>query len=135
MAFPCSKPKKTKPVKFVYMLMLRHKDSVYMYQRPASGIWGGLFSFPEFDDLPALEQGLNQMGLGQYVDALEFEEEGLFRHTFSHYHLDIQPVTLAIKQKPTTINDCQTLWMSGHGLDTKQKVGLSAVATKLLARL
>ncbi|GAB2989707.1 A/G-specific adenine glycosylase [Psychrosphaera aestuarii] len=133
--FPFSKPKKDKPIRFVYMLMLNHHNSVYMYQRPSSGIWGGLYSFPEFEDLVAMQTYLDSIGLTD-VD-IDFQENKLFRHTFSHYHLDIQPILLPVPDMadiPLGVSEQTEIWFDATNI-TDTKVGLSAVAKKLLQDL
>jgi A/G-specific adenine glycosylase len=146
--FPYSKPKKDKPIKFVYMLLLVASNSksgaanktgkqVYMYQRPQTGIWGGLYSYPEFEELSQLEQYFQQQSLPMSVDELDFNEDLLFRHTFSHYHLDIQPVVVSVATKPNVINDSSDIWYSLANEDAEleqetSKIGKAAVTAKLL---
>jgi A/G-specific adenine glycosylase len=138
--FPFSKPKKDKPIKFVYMLLLVAPDNanktgtqVYMYQRPQTGIWGGLYSYPEFEDLTELELYLQQQSLGVAVEDLDFDEEQLFRHTFSHYHLDIQPIVVQVAAKPNMVNDSRDIWYALNTNDEQtSKIGKSAVTEKLL---
>jgi len=75
-AYPGKKPKKDKPVKATVMLLIRNDaDGILLEKRPPSGIWGGLWSLPEVEK--------DQWG------AVEGESVMRFRHTFSHYHLDI----------------------------------------------
>lgn len=130
--FPFSKPKKEKPIKFCYMLMLVKSGKVQMYQRPKQGIWGGLYSFPEFESLDEVEQTLNLLNI-DLVD-VDIDEGALFRHTFSHYHLDIQPITVAIADEVSIgfeIAEHNQIWLS-VAPEQRPKVGLSAVAEKLL---
>ncbi|TMN71348.1 A/G-specific adenine glycosylase, partial [Pseudoalteromonas maricaloris] len=61
--FPNSKPKKVKPRKAAYHLIMRAEDKVLMEKRPSSGIWGGLFGFFEFTELAELEAFLVQQGI------------------------------------------------------------------------
>ena len=131
--FPFSKPKKEKPVKFVYMLLLTHQDAVYMYQRPATGIWGGLYSYPEFGELAELATFMTNLGLQHEFDNIEYEEQKIFRHTFSHYHLDIQPVYVSTSNKPNVVADSKNIWYLLA--DNTEKIGKSAVTEKLLADL
>jgi A/G-specific adenine glycosylase len=37
------------------LLWLRHRDQVLLVRRPEQGVWAGLWSLPEFDDLAALD--------------------------------------------------------------------------------
>jgi A/G-specific adenine glycosylase len=67
------------------------------------------------------------------VDELDFNEDLLFRHTFSHYHLDIQPVVVSVASKPNVINDSSDIWYSlADEDDETSKIGKSAVTEKLL---
>jgi len=95
--YPGSKPKKAKPEKTTWMLILEDGEGrILLERRPPSGIWGGLWSLPELD--PAY-------GSEELQDACE-KELGItcqdpdlisgFRHTFSHYHLHIQPARLPV---------------------------------------
>ncbi|QTH63532.1 A/G-specific adenine glycosylase [Psychrosphaera ytuae] len=132
--FPFSKPKKEKPIKFCYMLMLVKGDKVQMYQRPKQGIWGGLYSFPEFESLNDVELSLANIKIE--LEDVEIDEEALFRHTFSHYHLDIQPIIIRIDDKALgyEIAEHNQLWLP-LAPNERPKVGLSAVAEKLLNQI
>lgn len=77
--FPGKKPKKDKPVKRTVMLLVKNEAGATLLQRrPPSGIWGGLWSLPEADEADEAESS-EQWGASLMR----------FRHTFSHYHLDI----------------------------------------------
>lgn len=84
--FPTKKPKKTLPVRQSYFLLLRNGQKVLLEQRELSGLWGGLYCFPQFDSQDQLEQALQQQGIKHY------QHLPTFRHTFSHFHLDIYPI-------------------------------------------
>lgn len=125
--FPTSKPKKTIPVKTVQMLMIKQGTSLILAQRPPSGIWGGLWCFPERDDTQHLENQLKQYGV------TEFSTRKLsgFRHTFSHFHLDISPLLVeVINDNNNQIMEQQgTLW---YNIEQPSAVGLAAATKKLL---
>lgn len=125
--YPGKKPKKALPVKTVAMLLLQNKDrEILLYQRPASGIWGGLWSLPEIDvDADAAEHVR-----GHYGDFASMEALNPFRHTFSHYHLDIHPLKVVLKKTPAAILESGTrLW---YNPEQPQKLGLAAPVKKLL---
>src|SRR5699024_11839239 len=56
------------------------------------GIWGGLFAFPQFETKMLLEQWLTEHGL----ENNKTEQLISFRHTFSHFHLDIVPICVKL---------------------------------------
>jgi A/G-specific adenine glycosylase len=122
--YPHPKPKKEKPVKQVYMLMLQNTDgATLLMQRPQTGIWGGLYSLPEVQDLRDIEQET-----GWELDDTEQQVFPPLRHTFSHYHLDITPVKLHIGNREF-VTDRDTLWYNIHQPDN---VGLAAPVKRLL---
>ena len=45
------------------MLLMQHGDEVFLAQRPPSGLWGGLYCFPQFEDEATLRAGLNSAAL------------------------------------------------------------------------
>jgi len=91
--FPFSKPKKTMPVKSTCMLVVMDNKSghILLEQRPPTGIWGGLWSFPECDVDENVKRWCKQH-LFLKVNRLQSLPE--LRHTFSHYHLDIHPIQI-----------------------------------------
>ena len=124
--FPYSKPKKTIPVRQTLMLLIENSDNEkLLYQRPPSGLWGGLWSLPQISDLRDCEQELQleiDINSAVYLEPL--------RHTFSHFHLDITPVKIKLKQQSMLIMEAaSTLW---YNSDTPANVGLPAPVKKLL---
>lgn len=109
--YPGSKPKKEKPEKSTWMIILEdHEGRILLERRPPSGIWGGLWSLPELD--PALGADELQEACEQQLgmNCSEPELIGGFRHTFSHYHLHIQPARLALSHSSKIADDDQRRW-------------------------
>lgn len=129
-AYPGKKPKKILPVKTVQLLMLRNPaGDILLQQRPSQGIWGGLWSFPEIA-LGVDAKSYAQDNFGKIIGQEVWES---YRHTFSHYHLDITPVLLQLKKEPNRISESQqSLWYNLHQPGT---IGLAAPVKKLLEKL
>ena len=85
-AYPGKKPKKALPERDSYFLLLEKDGKVALEQRENAGLWGGLYCFPQFADKEELLAYLASNGIQQY------QEWTAFRHTFSHFHLDIYPI-------------------------------------------
>ena len=85
-AYPGKKPKKVLPERESYFLLLEKDGKVALEQRENAGLWGGLYCFPQFADKQELLAYLASNGIQQY------QEWAAFRHTFSHFHLDIYPI-------------------------------------------
>jgi len=95
--YPVRAHKKTIPVKTVQMLLIVNNDNeVLLQKRPTQGIWGGLWSFPELasdiDPVKGCKKTLN-------LTAKKQDTWPVIVHTFSHFHLQIQPVLLKLTAK------------------------------------
>ncbi|MFO6295512.1 NUDIX domain-containing protein [Pseudomonas aeruginosa] len=66
---------------------------VLVSQRPPVGLWGGLFCFPQF----AVEAELREWLAQRQIKADNLTQLTAFRHTFSHFHLDIVPMGLKVQ--------------------------------------
>lgn len=126
--YPGKKPKKTIPEKTTYFLILQYDNLVWLDKRPPSGIWGGLFSFPQFETKMLLEQWLTEYGLNKN----ETEQLISFRHTFSHFHLDIVPICVKLSTFSSMMEEQKGLW---YNLQTPASIGLAAPVENLLRQL
>lgn len=130
LAYPGKKPKKTIPVKNTCMLLLRNPNNqVLLVQRPPTGIWGGLWSLPELGEA-SLAEWLDAARLTAVTDATSFAR---FRHTFSHYHLDIDALSLNVKpnKRHLVLEADQYIWYDGDQLPG----GVAAPISKMLSLL
>ena len=125
-AYPGKKPKKVLPEKIGYFLLLQKNRKVWLEKRAALGIWGGLYCFPQFGAQRQLEDQLAQRAITGSLTALP-----AFRHTFSHYHLQIIPLHITIGDDVTDFSP-SGIW---YDLDAKPAVGLAAPMKKLLTQL
>jgi len=126
--YPVSQPKSIKPLRSTMVLLCcNQQGEVWLQKRPQTGIWGGLWSLPEFD----LETGFNQITClveGRNAMAHNLIKWPEFKHTFTHYHLMIQPVVLV---------DVQQVLLEGEwvSLPSALKRGLPAPIRKLIEKL
>jgi len=110
------------------MLVARHASAVLLVQRPASGIWGGLWCLPEFDDRDAAEQFANrQLSSARLARAALPEIE----HSFTHFDLVITPIEARCRGTQR-VNEAGELW---YDLAQPARVGLPAPIKSLLGRL
>ncbi|MBC8947708.1 A/G-specific adenine glycosylase [Xenorhabdus sp. TS4] len=126
--YPGKKPKQSIPEKTAYFLLMQHGDMVWLEQRPLSGIWGGLFAFPQFTDQISLEQWLKNSGISHS----KLEQLTAFRHTFSHFHLDIVPIKIDILAFDSCMDESKGLW---YNLRQPATIGLAAPIEYLLQQL
>ncbi len=127
--YPGRKPARTLPVRETVMHMLQNKEKqVLLEKRPPTGIWGGLWSFPESADPTQFPNGIMIE-----LQPSRPERWPILRHTFSHYHLDITPLHQQVGKLPdSAMESGRWLW---YPLDQPPEVGLAAPVKKLLERL
>ena len=131
--FPQKKPKKLIPVKSTIMVIPRMQtkkaNEVLMEKRPPTGIWGGLWCFLEVSEKKDITKLLTKLNLKETSQV----EMAAFRHTFSHFHLDIQPIIVDCQFLPSQeINENNK--QQWYDLNIEQSLGLAA-STKKLIRL
>lgn len=126
--YPGKKPKKVKPVKTTHMLLFRHQGHLLLEKRPQTGIWGGLWCFPQSEEEAEVSSVISQYGL------TEHSRQPLrgFRHTFSHFHLDCYPLLIDVVPAETQLNENQHLWVEP---DTDKDLGFAAPTVKLMKQL
>jgi A/G-specific adenine glycosylase len=128
---PRSKPKKTIPTRETILLIVRkNKEWVFLEKRPPTGIWSSLWSLPELP-ISTNEKEIKFFCSKQFgceVEKFSFGEK--FRHTFSHFHLDILPVEVFVtKVKNKIMEEGKQIWFD---VTQPSSVGLPAPVKKLL---
>ena len=126
--FPGKKPKKILPVKQVNMIVILAAGQLYLIQRPPTGLWGGLYGFIETENNATAIAQQWQL-TGYTVQTLE-----AFRHTFSHFHLDISPQVIITDRIPASqVEESRTAkWFH---LYEPIEVGLAAPTTKIIDQI
>ncbi|MDG1232978.1 MAG: A/G-specific adenine glycosylase [Pseudomonadales bacterium] len=126
--YPGKKPKKTMPVKSTVMLIVELNGEVLLQKRPSKGLWGGLWSFPECVSVETIDSLLQSLKL----EELERTRLPEFRHTFTHYHLDIEPVRVSIRKTNRIAEPGVEIWFD---VTAPHPIGLTKPVTKILAEL
>jgi A/G-specific adenine glycosylase len=101
--YPAKKPKKEKPRKQTLMLLHRYDEQLLLWRRPASGIWGGLWSLPEVEGENDIEGWQQNRQLTPQAPTLVRQK--LIHHQFSHYSLDISLAEIELAELPQAIAD------------------------------
>jgi A/G-specific adenine glycosylase len=131
--YPGRKPKKDKPVREARLFVVHDAHGACLLeQRPPEGIWGGLWTPPERSVRTSAEGILREFGL-QSMQVSRTRNAPKFRHTFTHFHLDIEPVYIELADKATEVRERGNVRWYQPG--TNEPLGLSAPAVKLLANL
>lgn len=120
--YPGKRPKKDLPEKTAIALLLRNSNGeILLHKRPPSGIWGGLWSFPEFAGEPGMADWLQQTCGQNHIISQRLPT---LTHTFSHYRLHLQPLQVDFDTQAARIMEGDGwLW---YKAGTKLNGGLSA---------
>ena len=133
-SIPGRKPRKTLPLKSIAMFILQNDaDEVLLEKRPPSGIWGSLWSLPE---APHPQDAIDLQYPG--LELKSKRELNKIRHSFTHFHLEITPVHLRVREKTGAVMDSQSwLWypLNSSGKTSLREIGLAAPVKKLLSAL
>ncbi len=136
LVLPTAKRSREKPARSArFFVISLSNGATLLEQRPLTGLWGGLWNPLERAANYSVEEMLAELGLtpGQIFNA-ELAEP--FRHTFSHYHLDIEPIYLRLNQSPSLAAEDQLRWVMPSQLAQDNcPIGLSAAALRLLQPL
>jgi A/G-specific adenine glycosylase len=113
------------------MLLVREPGgAVLLERRPPAGVWGGLWCLPEVSpDTDPLgwctDSRMSDAAIGRTLAPR--------RHTFSHFHLDIEAVEILLNQPGCGVLEAgQRLWYNPR---QPEAVGLAAPVTRLLEEI
>ncbi|MBD8482348.1 A/G-specific adenine glycosylase [Pseudomonas coleopterorum] len=124
--YPVPKPRKAVPQRATLMPLLANREgAILLYRRPSSGLWGGLWSLPQLDDLSDLDHLADQHAL----HLLGRRQLPALTHTFSHFQLAIDPWLVQVEQTAHHVAEADWLW---YNLATPPRLGLAAPVKKLL---
>lgn len=124
---PVARPKKAVPQRACGMLLVEAGGAVLLEQRPAAGIWGGLYSLPEMvEGESAPQAALRRLGLA----LTDFQALEPVRHSFTHFTLNITPWRIGLLKPPPMAHDPVLRWVMRDELGA---IGLPAPIRRLLA--
>jgi A/G-specific adenine glycosylase len=111
---PGRRARKASPRRQVGMLVVLSHDEVLLEKRPMSGIWGGLWSLPEFAaDAAACTALQRDWGLEANV-ATQLPR---FEHAFTHFTLEIAPWKIEIEGNRDAAFERPATWLSLQDLN------------------
>ena len=100
--YPGKKPKKALPVRETLFLLLRNaRGDILLQKNPPTGLWGGLWVLPQIQQPSELDVTCESLGLRVKSKAPMQKQ----RHTFSHFHLDYQPLMVEVEECCNNINE------------------------------
>ncbi len=129
---PARRGYRVKPVRQIKAWLVFSADRACLLERrPEAGVWGGLW-------VPLLRESAQDLAaLCREIDAsladLAAEQAApIYRHTFTHFHFDIQPHYLRLKPGVAVPLSAGRRWYRPDGNDD-EPIGLPAPAVALIA--
>lgn len=134
---PVAKPRKTLPERHTRFALIVHEGKILLERRPLSGIWGGLLVPPEGEVTDVLRQigamaAAAEVATGIAAKTLVCQRIPPLRHTFSHFHLTLEPELYQLAQLPTVLMEAKWEWLP---LNNHTTAALPTPIRKLLAEV
>lgn len=114
---PLREQRAARPIKQIYFLGVIYQNKILLQKRPDKGIWGGLYSLPEYVSCKTIKEWLDH----NFNKNLALTKTQAKRHSFTHYHLDYETHFAHCTKEPA-IEKTES-WVS---LDKLGKIGLPA---------
>lgn len=123
---PSPRPRKALPEKETAMLLFLCKGEIYLEKRPPTGIWAGMWSFPEI----ALAEDPRQASLARFgFETGLLEALPVMQHTFTHFRLHIRPQCLEVHGVQPRARQAGGVWL---GISDALGAAIPAPVRKLL---
>ncbi len=124
---PAPRKRKPVPTRNATWLVLLHRGQVLLGRRPPSGLWGGLWTFPEPMGAPA---GYCRRELGCTIAPPR--KLPPMEHGFTHFKLRIQPLRCVVQKADPRAETGGRMWLD---LEGAARAAVPAPVRALLRRL
>ena len=123
---PSSRPRKPLPQRAIAVLLVERDGRILLQQRPAVGIWGGLWSLPE---MPLDANVGDHVALRFGLAAKSSDRLPVIEHAFSHFQLTMHPLRVPVTGEPSALRAPGVEWFAR---DEALRCGLPAPIRRLL---
>ncbi|MGA9852100.1 MAG: A/G-specific adenine glycosylase [Gammaproteobacteria bacterium] len=127
--FPAPRPRKSLPLRRTRVLLVTQNGKVLLEKRPPVGIWGGLWGFPE---MPVTQDTTAWCREQLHIRAHTLRTWPVLRHSFSHFHLELEPVQVEVSESAAVGDNADQVW---YDLQAPPRLGLAAPVKHLLKTL
>ena len=103
---PAPRPRKPIPLRSARWLVAVHEGRVLLERRPPSGLWGGLWTFPE-------PQGRDARSFGRSIgcEIATLRRLPPLEHGFTHFRLRVQPLLCEVRRSTPRAEQAGRLWL------------------------
>jgi A/G-specific adenine glycosylase len=130
---PGAKPKRVRPSRQATLLIAQRgisgSSAVLVERRPATGLWGGLWSPPQFEsESEAIAWCASKIGEAR-IDAATLAP---IDHAFTHFDLRLNPLRVRCELSSQVREGGDLLW---YRLESPPRIGLPQPIAQLFERL
>ncbi len=121
---PAPRKKRPRPQRSAHALILMRADgAILLERRPPTGLWGGLWTLPQFDDAATAQAWTEQWRVGR-THALP-----PLVHAFTHFELLLHPLLMELTDEPPPPH-ADACWYASR---ENVAIGLAAPTMRLIA--
>ena len=124
---PAPRPQKKIPKESTHMVIIKHHDEILLVKRPQGGIWGGLWSLPQYENILITPKAWVKKHFGFETNLLEKDLKA--STTFTHFKLDI---TYSILEAKSQHSKTPHTWLS---LNHIEGAAIPSIIKKILLKL
>jgi A/G-specific adenine glycosylase len=124
---PLPRPQKKIPSESTHMVIIKHHDEILLIKRPQGGIWGGLWSLPQYENKSITAKAWVKKYFGLETSLLQKDLKA--STTFTHYKLDI---TYSVLESRSQHAKLPHTWLSFNSLEG---AAIPAIIKKILLKL
>jgi A/G-specific adenine glycosylase len=126
---PAPRPARSLPHREVRVIVFECEDAMLFERRPSTGIWSGLFSFPE----AALDENVLEIARTRFhVDATPGPAAEPIAHGFTHFTLTLHPQRLCVTARSLPAASPEHAWLTR---DAALRAALPAPIKRLVRAL
>lgn len=131
---PAARKRMPLPTRRATWLVLVHRGSVLLERRPSTGLWGGLWVFPEFS---GQESAVGRIGKSFYrqqfcCEVSESIRMPLVEHGFTHFILRARPYRCTVRRILPRAEASGRIWLN---VDDAVRAAVPVAVKKLLMKL
>lgn len=124
---PAPRPKRALPVRNARWLLLVHRGRVLLERRPSSGLWGGLWTFPQ-----AGKGDARSIGRSLGCEIASVRRLPPLEHGFTHFRLRVRPFVCEVREAAPNSGSSARRWL---GIAAAARSAVPAPVKKLLHEL
>jgi A/G-specific adenine glycosylase len=109
------------------VILVRDDGAVLLERRPLAGIWGGLWTLPQFDAREAAQSWISERAAADRTSAMP-----PYAHSFTHFDLTLHPLVLHAASITALADDGRYCWYEPR---QPARIGLAKPAVELIRAL